>query len=191
MLTLFGTYILAIAVGAGTAVINDLFFILTLKHRIITKSEINILKQLNKIQIFLIVWIIFTEIVMFAVIIQNTSFALVLGVTLAKLIIELVVLFSALLQRQMYLPALVRYQHTYGHLSDSLIEHSNSLIYACVTSITSWFFIVFITSAEFKPQFIDFGFTPTILVYVGVTILCNIFFVFMKNNILHRRNSKV
>lgn len=188
MLTLFGTYILAIAVGAGCAVINDLFFITSLKHHKLKSSEFNILSQLNKIQLVLILWIVLVEAVFFATRIQTLTFGSILGVSIAKFAIELVILFSVLFQKQLYLPALFRHQHKYGHLSDSFLEHSNGLLISCITSITSWFFIVFITSSEFKQNFVDFGFGTTISVYLVTTICTNLFFLFMKNRVLHRKN---
>lgn len=187
MLTLFGTYILAIAIGAGCAIINDLFFIVSLKHHKLKALEYNILRQLNSIQLALILWVILVEITMFAIQIQTISLSTILGVSIAKFLIELVILFSVLLLRQVHMPALHRHQHTYGHLSESFVEHTNGLIGTCVTSMVSWFFIVFITSSEMKEQFVDFGFTTTIIIYVITVVLANWLFIFMKNRILHRR----
>ena len=107
---------------------------------------------------------------MFAYLIQINSLQSILGVTIAKLFIEVVILFCALLLRQVHLPALVRYQHTYGHLSDSMLAHSNGLIMTCITSVSAWVFIVFITSSELKPEFMDFGFSTTIGIFIAVTI---------------------
>lgn len=190
MLTLFGTYILAIAIGGGAAIINDLFFIISLKHQKIKRDEFNILKQLLTIQLVLILWIILTEITMFAIQVQNLSLQTILGVTVAKLCIEVIILFTILFQRQVFLPALERHHHAYRHLSDSFQEHSNGLVCTCSISIVSWFFIIFITSSEYRPEFIDFGFSITMLAYIGTTFLTSWFFLFMKNRILHRKSHR-
>lgn len=187
MLTLLATYIIAISVGAGCAVINDLFFITSLKHQVIKKHEAHTLRQFNSIQVVLVVWIILVELTIFALQIQVDSVQTILGVTFAKLFIEFVLLFSILMIRQVYLPALVRYQHTYGHLSDSMLEHNNGIVIASVTSIVSWFFIVFITSSEFKTDFIDFGFSTTIILYAATLIISNVFFIYLKNDVLHNK----
>ncbi len=187
MLTLFGTYILAISVGGGCAIINDLFFILSLKHHVLRRHEIIALKQLNNMQIFLIVWIILCEITFFAVQVQNFSIANVLGATMARIIIEIVLLICALLIRQLHLPTIVRYQHTHGHLSDSFLEHSNGLVGTCVLSLVSWFFIILTTSAAFSNAAIDFGFVTTILTYIIVSALASWLFISLKNRVLHRK----
>jgi hypothetical protein len=187
MLTLFGTYILAIAVGAGAAIINDLFFIISLKHHRIKRYEFNILRQLSTIQLVLVLWIILAEVTMFAISVQTLSLQSILGVTIAKLCIEIVILFALLFQRQVYLPELMRHQHAYHHLSDSFLEHSNGLISACSISIVSWFFVVFITSSEYHPKFVDFGFVLTMGIYLCVMFLATGFFLFMKNRILFRK----
>ena len=188
MLTLVATYIIAISVGAGCAVINDLFFILSMKHQVLKKYEAHILRQLNSIQVGLVIWVILAEIAMFAYQIETESIQAILGITFAKFFIEIAILFAILLIRQVYLPALVRHQHTYGHLSDSMLEHSNGLIIASVTSLTSWLFIIFIVSSEFKAEFLDFGFATTIILYAVILIISNSFFLYMKTNVLHNKH---
>lgn len=190
MLTLFGTYVLAISVGAGAALINDLFFILSLKHHKLKHHELVTLRQLNNIQLFLIVWIILVEITMLAIQIQVTSLDLVPGASYAKLIIELVVLFCALLLRQVHFPALTRHQNTYGHLSDSFLEHSNELISTCAISLISWFFIVLVTSSMLNDSFVTFGFSPTLFTFAAVALLTSWLFVYLKNHVLHRKHKK-
>lgn len=187
MLTLYATYLIAISIGAGAAFINDLFFIISLKHHVLKRHEIVILKQLNNIQVFLIVWILLSEIVFLSFQIQNFSLDSFIGATIAKLFIEVTVLFCALLIRQMHLPALIRHQHTYGHLSDSFIEHSNSLVGTCVTSMVSWGFIVLITSAAFNMKVSDFGFSTTIIAYIITCLVASWFFMLLKNKVLHRK----
>lgn len=187
MLTLLGLYLVAIAIGAGAAFINDLFFIISLKDHVLKRSEIITLKQLNLIQTILIVWIILTEITFFAIQIQNYTLGVFLGSTVAKLLIEIVVLFCALLLRQVHLPALIRHQNTYSHLSNSFIEHSNSLVGTAVTSLISWFYIVLLTSASFENVIIDFGFGTTIISYIAICLIASWFFILLKNKILHRR----
>lgn len=187
MLTLYGTYILAIAFGAGTAFINDLFFMLSLKHHSLNRHEVVTLKQLNNIQVILIIWIILCEVTFIAVQLQSLSFNYFLGLSIAKLMIELALLFFALLLRQMHLPALIRHQHTYKHLSDSFVEHSNTLIGTAVASLVSWIFIVFMSSSAFLYAAKDFTFTSTILLYLITIVATTWFFIFLKNKILHRK----
>ena len=57
MLTLIAMYVLAIAVGCGAAVINDLFFFLSLKHHILKKHEIITLRQLLNIKLVLLAFL--------------------------------------------------------------------------------------------------------------------------------------
>ncbi len=190
MLTLFGTYILAISVGAGAALINDLFFILSLKHHKLKRHELITLKQLNNIQLFLIIWIVMVEITMLAIQIQVTSLGLTPGVVFAKIVIELIVLFCVLLLRQMHLPVLIRHQNTYGHLSDSFLEHSNELISTCAVSLVSWFFIVLVTSSMFSQAFASFGFSSTLFGFAIVALFSSWLFVYLKNQVLHRKLKK-
>lgn len=191
MLTLFGLYVLAIAVGAGCALINDLFFSLSLKHHILKRHEIIALKQLNNLQLVLIIWIVIAEITILALNIQVSGAWYISGANIAKILIELCVLFAALLMRQVHMPALIRYQNTHGHLSDSFLEHNNSLVGTTTWSMVSWFFLVLITSSEFNPRIMDFGFGATILVYAAVSILSIWIVLFLKNSILHRKYKKI
>lgn len=188
MLTLFGTYIIAISVGAGCALINDLFFILSLKHHVLKRHEIVTLKQLNNLQIGLIIWIILAEITFFSVQIQNFSIGQIVGASVAKLLIELTLLFCVMSIKYIQLPTLIRHQHAYHHLSDSFVEHSNGLVGTSVTSLISWFFIILVTSASFGPIVADFGFGNTILTYIVSVIIASWFFIILKNKILHRKH---
>ncbi len=190
MLTLIAFYVLAIAVGAGCALINDLFFFLSLKHHILKRHEIITLKQLNNIQLVLIIWIIIAEITMISMNFQYAVNWHLAGVVIAKVLIEIAVLFSTLLIRQVHLPALIRHQHKYAHLSDSFVEHSDALISTCALSLVSWFFIVLITSGEFNRYMMDFGFIQTIMSYAVVSVFVIWFVTFMKNSVLHRRGKK-
>ncbi len=190
MLTLIAIYILAIAVGAGCALINDLFFFLSLKHHVLRRHEIITLKQLNNLQLVLIIWIIIAEITMISLNFQYAINWHLAGVVIAKVLIEIVILFSTLLLRQVHMPALIRHQHQYGHLSDSFQEHSDALVSTCALSLVSWFFIVLITSGEFNRYMMDFGFIQTIMSYIVVSVFVIWLVTFMKNNILHRRNRK-
>ncbi len=187
MVTLFGTYILAICVGAGCAIINDLFFITSLKHHVLKRHEIITLKQLNNMQIVLIVWIILCEIALFSIQIQTFSLGILLGASMAKILIEIAVLFCVLFIRQMYLPGLIRHQHTYGHLSESFLEHSNGIVGTCATSLVSWFFIVLITSSGFGPTVANAGFVATIVTYIITCLLMSWLFIGLKNRVLHRK----
>lgn len=187
MLTLIAMYVLAIAVGCGCAVINDLFFFLSLKHHILKRHEIITLRQLNNIQLVLIVFILFAECTFIALNFQNVADWHLAGVTVAKVLIELVALFCALLLRQVHLPALIRHQHAYGHLSDSFHEHNDALVSTCALSFVTWFFIVLISSGEFNRYMMDFGFVQTIVAYALVAVFAIWLVTFLKNNVLHRR----
>lgn len=190
MLTLIAFYVLAISVGAGCALINDLFFFLSLKHHVLKRHEIITLRQLNNIQLVLIIFILIAEITMIAMNFQHAVNWHLAGVVIAKVLIEIAVLFTALLLRQIHMPALIRHQNQYAHLSDSFIEHSNALISTCALSLVSWFFIVLITSGEFNRYMMDFGFIQTIMSYVIVSIFVIWLVLFMKNSVLHRKNRK-
>jgi hypothetical protein len=187
MLTLIAIYVLAIAVGAGCALIYDLFFFLSLKHQIIRHHEIVTLKQLNNIQLVLIVFIILAEGTFISMNFQNVADWHLAGVSVAKVLIELVALFCSLLLRNVHLPALVRHQHAYGHLSDSLHEHDDGLVSTCALSLVTWFFIVLITSGEFDKYMMDFGFIQTIVSYVVISLFVIWLVVFMKNSVLYRK----
>lgn len=188
MLTLIAIYILAISVGAGCALINDLFFFLSLKHHVLKHHEIVTLKQLNNIQLVLIIWIIIAEVTMIALNFQYAVNWHLAGVVIAKVLIEIAILFSTLLLRQVHMPALIRHQHQYGHLSDSFQEHNDSLVSTCAVSLVSWFFIVLITSGEFNRYMMDFGFIQTIVSYVIVSLFAVWLVVYLKNNVLHRKH---
>jgi hypothetical protein len=185
MLTLLGTYILAIAVGAGAALIHDLFFFTSLKHHRLSRHETVTLKQLNNIQLFLILWMVLVEITFFAIQVQQYSISTLLGMALGRLVIEIVVLIALLIIRQIYFPTLIRYQQRYGHLSDSFGLHSNELIVACATSLIGWFYIILITSATFESIFTDFGFVTTLLTFVVTAAITSLILVHMKNTLLH------
>lgn len=187
MLTLIGTYIIALSVGAGAAVINDLFFLLSLKHHKLSRHELVTLKQLNNIQLFLIIWMILVEVTFFAIQIQTYSISTLLGMTLARFIIEIVVLFCVLLLRQVHFPALIRHQNQYGHLSDSFMHHSNELIATCAISVVAWFYIILITSSSFDSIFTDFGFGTTMISFIVSACLGTILLVSMKNKLLSVR----
>jgi hypothetical protein len=190
MLTLVAIYVLAIAVGAGCALIYDLFFMISLKHHLVKSHEAITLKQLNNIQVVLIIWILIAEVAMIAMNFQYAANWHLAGVVIAKVFIEIVILFCALLLRQVHLPQLLRNQHQHGHLSDSFLEHHDSLVSTCALSLVSWFFIVLITSGEFNRYMMDFGFIQTIMSYVIVSIFAIWLVVYLKNNVLHRKNLK-
>ncbi len=190
MLTLIALYVLAISIGAGCALINDLFFFLSLKHHVLKRHEIVTLRQLNNMQLVLIVWILIAEITMIALNFQYAMNWHLAGVVIAKILIEITVLFTTLLLRQVHLPALIRHQNRYAHLSDSFLEHSNALVSTCALSLVSWFFIVLITSGEFNRYMMDFGFIQTIMSYIVVSVFAIWLVVFMKNSVLHRKHLK-
>lgn len=185
MVTLIGTYIIAVSVGAGAAVINNLFFILSLKHHKLSRKEIISLQKLNNLQLYLIIWIILVEITVFAIQIQTYSIKTLLGMIVARLLIEIVALFCVLLLRQIHFPALIRHQHQYGHLSDSFALHSNELIATCSTSLVAWFYIILITSSSFENMFSDFGFNVTLATFVISSMFVTWLLVTMKNKFLH------
>lgn len=185
MITLIATYIVAVSVGAGTALINDLFFLTSLKHRKLTKHDLITFKQLNNIQLFLIIWIILVEVTFFAIQVQTYSISTLLGMALARFVIEIVVLFCVLLLRQVHFPALIRHQHQYGHLSDSFVHHSNELTATCAVSLVAWFYIILITSSTFESIFTDFGFGTTMIAFIISAIFATSLLVWMKNKFLH------
>ncbi len=187
MLTLVATYIIAVSVGAGAALINDIFFLISLKNHKLTRYQFKSLKQLNSLQLILIIWIILVEVTFFAIQIQTYSMATLLGMTLARFIIEIVVLFCVLLLRQVHFPALMRHQHQYGHLSDSFTKHSNELIATCAISLVAWFYIILITSSTFESVFSDFGFGTTMIAFIVSALGATWLLVWMKNKFLHSK----
>lgn len=191
MLTLFAIYMLAIAFGAGASFIFDFFFISSLKNHKLSSFEQKILRHLNSLQFILIIWIMVVEIVYLAIGMQYFSFSEIAGMAIAKLVIEVVALFCIMFLRKVHLPALIRHQVHYHHLSESFLEHSNTLIGTAAISLSSWSFILLITSGEINALVEDFGFLPTLFSYAIITFIFTLLVISMKNAFLKGRKRSI
>lgn len=139
--------LVCIAVGAGSALIFDTFFMLSLKQHKIALHEERMLSSIN----FFSICSAMIGILVYAFLIALQLESGLLGaldIAFAKIFLFGITLVAGLTVRKIHLPTLLRYQKQYFHLSLTFDRHQDSLVSTGVFSITAWLFLITLTVIE-------------------------------------------
>ncbi len=182
---LYAVELVCISVGAGSALIFDTFFALSVKDHKIKTIEEQMLSRINLHTVVSSVCVLLTYILLVIIQLQQAVVD-TLGVSLAKVFLCLVALLTSVTLRKIHLPTLLRYQKNYFHLSDSFTEHQDSLVSTAVFSSLSWVLIILLTVFE-QQEFTSILHTSMLLwliVYIGSGLLLSRIAIFFKNKYL-------
>jgi len=186
-LTLSTLELVCISLGAGSAFIFDSFFMLSLKDHKLRKIEVKMLYRISLLGVTSAILALCFYIALVITELQAST-DLSIGFATAKLIIFGVALSAGLALRSIHLPALVRHQTDYLHLSERMVEHQNPLIATAAHSTVAWIFVVFLTAVDSRGlvSTLNVTFIPIILTYIAIAYLASHVAVFVKNRILTR-----
>ena len=182
--------LVGISLGAGAAFIFDCFFIISLKNHRISVREEKILSRLSLLSIIASTVAIFSYIIVLSFQFEENSISATgIGFATAKLLIFSFALLCGITLRKIHLPALLRHQQTYFHLSESMLLHQDSLISTAIYSTVSWLAVLTLTAIEQKQaiysvSLTQYNFLHIIVIYIAVAITCNYVGLLIKNKVL-------
>lgn len=171
---LFSIHFSALALGAGSAFIIDLFFVTSAKTRILSTRDVKMIFRLNFAVLFSAVVALVTDVSIISFEVMNASNG-GFSYWLLKLLLLSVVFLAALSLRKIHLPTLLRHQKHSAHLSDSFIYHSDALINTVIVSTVTWISAVLATTYEYVA---NIGEVPTSLSFL--ILYCIALFVSIK-----------
>lgn len=171
---LFSIHFSALALGAGSAFIIDLFFVTSAKTRILSTRDVKMILRLNFAVLVSALITLVTDISIISFQVMNASSG-GFSYWLLKLLLLSIVFLAALSLRKIHLPSLLRHQKHNAHLSDSFIYHSDALINTVIISTVTWIFAVLATTYEYVA---NIGSTPTPLSFL--ILYCIAMFISIK-----------
>lgn len=180
---LFSTHFAALALGAGSALIIDLFFVTSASTRILSARDVRKISRLNFAAIISVVIALITDVSIISYEVMNASDT-AFSYWLLKLLLLSIIFLSAISLRKIHLPTLLRHQKHNAHLSDSLIRHSTSLINTTIISTVTWISAVLATTYEYismkgtSPNPLNFLILYCVALYLSIHL-----FGYLKNKI--------
>lgn len=175
-------FLVSISVAATAALLSDIFFFISIRHRRIDKEEYKQLRSFMGISSIASIFAAISLISLFSIRIgQGFVPQDFLLITVA--IILIIAFGSSLTLRNFHLPALHRHQHEYHHLSESMSDHQNSLLATSVTSFVSWLYIVTLLSADSRGIIETTHFLEIIISYFVVSYVLSKLVIFTKKSL--------
>jgi len=171
---LFSIHFSALALGAGSAFIIDLFFVTSAKTRILSARDVKMIFRLNFAALISVVIALVTDVSIISFQVMNAS-GNGFSYWLLKLLLLSIVFLAALSLRKIHLPTLLRHQKHNAHLSDSFIYHSDALINTVIVSTVTWVSAVMATTYEYVA---NVGVVPTPLSFL--ILYCIALFISIK-----------
>jgi hypothetical protein len=109
-----------------------------------------------------------------------------IGFLLAKIVLMALALLTGLSLRRLHLRALLRHQNTYGHLSDSMVAHTDTLVATAAYSTVAWMAVIVLTAIEYRQaqDAFRFGFLHIIIAYILVGYCASKAAIFLKRNLV-------
>lgn len=159
---LFSIHFSALALGAGSAFIIDLFFVTSAKTRVLSARDVKMIFRLNFSVLVSAVIALVTDVSIISFEVMSASNG-GFSYWLLKLLLLSIVFLAALSLRKIHLPTLLRHQKHSAHLSDSFIYHSDALINTVIVSTITWISAVLATTYEYVA---NIGETPTSLSFL-------------------------
>ncbi len=145
---LFSVHFAALALGAGSAFIIDLFFVTSAKTRILSTRDVKMILRLNFSALASVVIALVTDVSIISFEVMNASSG-GFSYWLLKLLLLSIVFLASLSLRKIHLPTLFRHQKHSAHLSDSFIYHSDALINTTIVSTITWISAILATTYEY------------------------------------------
>lgn len=180
---LFSIHFAALALGAGSAFIIDLFFVTSAKTRILSARDIKMIFRLNSSAVVSVVIALVTDVSIISFeVMQATGTGF--SYWILKLLLLSIVFLCALSLRKIHLPTLLRHQKHNAHLSDSFIYHSDSMVNTVVVSTVTWISAVVATTYEYLA---NVGSVPAplsfLILYCVAVYFCIKLFSYLKEKI--------
>lgn len=155
MQILFSTLeLVGISLGAGSAMVFDTFFIMSLRNHTIKASESISLYRINLMAIIATTTAIIALNIRQALILENLSESNYQNLRdenyVVKMFLYSIIFIITLTIRKYHLKTLLRHQHSHAHLSHSFKLHQDSLISAVSFTTVGWIMIIFLMSLEQK-----------------------------------------
>lgn len=179
--------LVCLALGASSALIFDAFFMLSLKDHKLLKLEIRMLRRISLLGVIaaflslcFYIGVLITDI--------QTSTDIRIGFSTAKLLILGIAFLAGLTERRIHLPALIRHQRDYFHLSEKMIEHQDPFIATAALSTVSWLAVIFLSVIEARGLVDNYNatFLGIAVTYLLVAYILSRLAVFLKNRVLTR-----
>ncbi len=145
---LFSIHFSALALGAGSAFIIDLFFVTSAKTRTLTARDVKMIFRLNFSALVSVLIALVTDVSIISFEVMSATGS-GFSYWLLKLLLLSIVFLAALTLRKIHLPTLLRHQKHSAHLSDSFIYHSDALINTVIVSTITWITAILATTYEY------------------------------------------
>ena len=180
---LFSIHFSALALGAGSAFLIDLFFVTSSKTRILTTRDVKMIFRLNFAAIVSVVIALVTDVSLITFEVMNAT-ENGFSYWLLKLLLLSIIFLAALSLRKIHLPTLLRHQKHSAHLSDSFIYHSDALINTVIVSTITWVSAVLATTYEYVSNIAPVPNTLSFFILYCVALFLSIkFFSLLKEKI--------
>lgn len=180
---LFSIHFSALALGAGSAFLIDLFFVTSAKTRILSARDVKMIFRLNFAALVSVVIALVSDISIISFEVMSAS-GNGFSYWLLKLLLLSVVFLASLSLRKIHLPTLLRHQKHSAHLSDSFIYHSDALINTVIVSTVTWISAILATAYEYVA---NIGNAPSSLSFMILYCIALFFsiklFTFLKEKI--------
>lgn len=143
----YSIFLVSAAIGTGSSFISDVFFIFSFKNHKLKVHEIKILSRLQFTCIVSAILAIISRIILLALQIEANVY-IHESLQYSMILILGVILVSTIVLRRFHIPALLRHQQKYTHLSESFKEHHDALITTSALNLISWIFVLILVAIE-------------------------------------------
>ncbi len=177
--------LVCLSLGAGSAFIFDSFFALSLKNHKIREYEERMLQRINLFTVVSSSVALISYIMILAFRLE-AGLVNTLDIAFAKIFLLAIAFATGMTLRKIHLPALLRHQREYFHLSSKFMLHQDSLVSTAVFSSVSWMMLILLTVLEnFKAaEGFDFSILILAIIYIICAIICSKIAIFFKNEYL-------
>ena len=129
--------LVCIALGASGAFIIDLFFIASLSHSKLRPKEILMVRRLSLLSIASAIIALFIQTsILFSI--KETIPESFLSFSFLTILFTMISLVCSMTLRKVHIPALIRHQTEYAHLSDHHLYHGEEIVLVSTISTVSW-----------------------------------------------------
>jgi hypothetical protein len=135
--------LVAIALGAASAFIIDIFFITSLSHSKLRNHEVSMVRRLSLLSIVAACLAIFLQtLILFSI--RETIPDSFLSFSFVTIIFTIAALICSITLRKVHLPSLLRHQNDHAHLSNHHLHHGEDIVLVSTISTVSWVSVLII-----------------------------------------------
>ena len=179
--------LVCIALGAAGAFIIDLFFMSSLSHSKLRPKEFFMVRRLNLLSIVSAIFALFLQtLILFSI--PATIPDNFLTFSFITILFTIAAMVCSITLRKVHIPALLRHQEKYAHLSDHHLYHGEEIVLISTISTVSWITVLIIYGVAQEGNY--YSPYPFLIGYIIFVLVMSVLTRLIKRHLLDSRKKK-